>query len=378
MSMSELFELLVAALREYLPHRWDTSWDLHHRQLLTRTFEDDTLLINTDFSATMNLDPQYRINSAISGHAIQAVFIVSHSPRLVPMPNGVLRRVMENDVWHFWGEETKGKLTNDNYFHTKCLDHTIQHYKNNVCLPFTRVVVNSDGCPTQYKLRKNCYALWQLAVKYAVWMEHTFAPTATFKTAVDGAGNDTKQLIRKQERWETDGCRAVTARDVFEILKLRMAQTTSRDEHTCALGSFTARHHRFLVDAHSKQPGDIEASDIIVTDYALERWDCDTLKGIQSVYAIRADPTHNTPCVSFRAHRCWCAQCRSGHSDSCPHSATVGLWQKKVISGVTSGLASLSTAPDPAAADMQEAYNDGFDNAVDAMLLLAVGGGADV
>lgn len=367
-SMAQLFVLLKAALRKYLPHRWDAAWDLHNRRLLHHSFGDDTIVVSTDFSATMDLDPQHRLNSAISGHAIQGVFIVSHSPRLVPTKNGKTRRVMENDVWHCWGEETRGKLTNDNYFHAKSLGHIINHYKNVLRLPFLRVVINSDGCPTQYKLRKNCFLLWMLACQFSLSIEQTFAPTATFKTSVDGAGNDAKVLIRQLERWEKVGCRASTAREVFHVLKREMPQPPERDEQVCALGSFTRRHHILLVDRSAAQDGDAAADDILVTDYAAERWDCKRLDGIQSVYAIRAEPTPQQPAVFFRSHRCWCDVCLGGARDGCPLTSTAGVWKQKDIYNIQVG-----TTEDPVDMETQlmvDQYNDGYDDAMDAILNL--------
>jgi len=62
------------------PHRWKCRWDLHNRRLVLDTFEADTLVIMTDFSANFDCDPSARLNSATSEHALLDVFLVHHSP----------------------------------------------------------------------------------------------------------------------------------------------------------------------------------------------------------------------------------------------------------------------------------------------------------
>jgi hypothetical protein len=92
----QLMEGLVKAVKKYLPHRFDCSWGLHHRRLLYETFPDTWLVVNTDFSATLDLDPQHKLNSAHSAHSVQDVFLVSDHPVDVPLENGKTRRVITN------------------------------------------------------------------------------------------------------------------------------------------------------------------------------------------------------------------------------------------------------------------------------------------
>lgn len=140
-----LLQLRLAALVS-LPHAWDAAWDLFMRRFLLRNFTSDTLIIMTDFSATYDCNPKYKLNSAIAAHAIQDVFVVSHSPTEHIMSNGAKRRNIQNDVWHGWGETTPGKLSNDNYYHSKCVQHIIKHYKEELKLPFKRIIILTDGC----------------------------------------------------------------------------------------------------------------------------------------------------------------------------------------------------------------------------------------
>lgn len=153
---------------EFTKHQWDKKWDLHNRRLLLETFPADTLVIQTDFSATTDLNPQDRVNSAIAGHAIQAVFMVFHSPHNVELENGHQKRIVNNDVFHFWGEETKGRLSNDNYYSTRCLRWLLRHCREKLHLQFNRIMVFSDGCGGQYKSRKNVQAMVNVGREFQI------------------------------------------------------------------------------------------------------------------------------------------------------------------------------------------------------------------
>lgn len=126
MTPRQIMTELRGMCTEYTSHQWDKKWDLHCRRLLLETFSNTALVIQTDFSATTDLNPQDRINSAIAGHAIQDVILVSHSPTYELLPNGYPKRIIENEVFHCWGEETKDKLTNDNFYSTACIRRVLR------------------------------------------------------------------------------------------------------------------------------------------------------------------------------------------------------------------------------------------------------------
>ncbi|KAJ1400066.1 hypothetical protein B484DRAFT_244299 [Ochromonadaceae sp. CCMP2298] len=171
--------LLVAALAKYLPHRWRCKWDLHQRRLLLDTFENDKIVILTDFSANYNCDPTVRLNSATSEHAILDVVLVIHSPEWIRLENGQSKRVVQNDAWYFWGTKQSGRLGTDNFYHAACMEEVLAYYKQ--ILPFTSVALLTDRCPAQYKCRKNCMHLAAVASHFDITIDHHFSPTANFK-----------------------------------------------------------------------------------------------------------------------------------------------------------------------------------------------------
>jgi hypothetical protein len=69
-------------------------------------------------------------------------------------------------------------------------------------LNLKRVNFFTDGCADQYTSRPNAYFVGALAEGTNMVITHNYAPTASFKTMVDGQGNVTKAFYRKLGRSE--------------------------------------------------------------------------------------------------------------------------------------------------------------------------------
>jgi hypothetical protein len=173
--------------------------DLHNRHLVLDTFKTDTLIIMTDFSANFDCEPSAQLNSATSEHALLEVFLVHHSPSYLQLPNGEWKRNSNSIAWDYWETKQKGRLGIDNFFHGCCLEDIIQHYHAQRL---------TDGCPAQYKCRKNCQLLVGLAVKYGLQFDHVISPTAKFKTGVDDEGKTAKGRMRQLKKFGLDTTRA--------------------------------------------------------------------------------------------------------------------------------------------------------------------------
>jgi hypothetical protein len=88
---------------------------------------------------------------------------------------------------------------------------------------------------------------------------HNYAPTASFKTMVDGQGNVTKAFYRKLERSEEEGTRCPTTYDLFKLFtsKYPMTPEVVEDQQRNPM-TITRRFHRFLVDKVDGTPTMIE------------------------------------------------------------------------------------------------------------------------
>jgi hypothetical protein len=123
----------------------------------------------------------------------------------VSLGDGKKKKVITNEVLNIWATTTKNNtkkniLKNNNYFHIQALKWVLKYYKETMQLPFTELTLFTDGCAAQYKCGKNCYALTELVrqIPYLQSILHIYAPTACFKTPVDGAGMFT-QISHKSQ-----------------------------------------------------------------------------------------------------------------------------------------------------------------------------------
>lgn len=155
MNGEELIQWLIECLKKAIPHRWDDQWGAHARQLYLNTSDDKTATIMTDFAALTEHGVQDAMNTTVLARSNQSVLLVSHSPRHIPLSNGIMKRVQENDVWHFWSA-VGGTLETNSYHHRVVIVHTMTHYSY---LNIERWIVFTDGCAEQYKNRRIAWLL---------------------------------------------------------------------------------------------------------------------------------------------------------------------------------------------------------------------------
>jgi len=161
---------------------------------------------------------------------------------------------------------------------------------------------------------------------------HYYAPTATFKCCVDGAGKDTKQYYRKAEQAQSVRCDSV--RKLYTFLKEKMPPPRKDQKR---LMSFDSRHHVYLVDKSEQEIGDENDDSIIVTDFNLY-WDSHPVRGIESCYALLVDKdtmakdTNTHYAIKMRNHSCSCDEClKKPGSNCCKCSEIIGQWKLKSI-----------------------------------------------
>ena len=93
----ELFQKLVMHSLTYFPHDWSDILQLHERRVVLRTFDDDTIVVCSDFAAQQEARGNDRGTCATSTHVNKDIFVVYHSPRDVEG-----NRVCTVDVWTFF------------------------------------------------------------------------------------------------------------------------------------------------------------------------------------------------------------------------------------------------------------------------------------
>ena len=146
--------------------------------------QDGALYVMTDFSAVLDHDVQNRLNTAVPCHSNQCVVLASYSPSILTVGN-VTKRVQMNDVWHCWSAQG-GVLEANSYYHSIVMRHLLKHY---TYLDIKQLNIFTDGCAEQYKSRRNAHFIAELAMEQNIIVTHNYAPTASFKTMVDGQGD---------------------------------------------------------------------------------------------------------------------------------------------------------------------------------------------
>lgn len=332
MNGDEIVEHLMHCAKLAVPHEWNVKWNAHARTICVNTSKADVLTLMTDFSAVLDHDVQDRLNTAVPCHSNQCIFLATHSPRTVDLNNGAIKRIQDNDVWHLWSGQG-GTIEANSYYHSVCTRHILHEYES---LNLKRVNIFTDGCAEQYKSRKNAYFVGALAEDTNMVITHNYAPTASFKTMVDGQGNVTKAFYRKLERSEEEGTRCPTTYDLFKLFTSKYPMTPAAVED-CQRNpmTITRRFHRFLVDKIDATPEMIERArtrnDVIITDYIGERWDAPPVKGIKGIFSLMAFKEDGKTKLYSRQHTCFCRRCINDDFKGCEYAEISGPLKEEQI-----------------------------------------------
>jgi hypothetical protein len=331
MNGAELIAHLVRCALVALPHEWNIKWNTHMRQLCINTYEEGCLNLMTDFSAVLDHDVQDRLNTAIPRHFNQCVVLASYSPQYVTVGE-VNKRIQMNDVWHCWSSQG-GVIEANYYYHSVVVRHLMQHYTS---LGIKRLNIFTDGCAEQYKSRRNAYFIAELAKEYSITVTHNFAPTASFKTMVDGQGDLVKSTYRSLEKNEVEGTRCPNTYDLFKLFTSSYPLTPDpAPDATRRLMTITGRMHRFLVDT-SNATADMRLradskNDVIITDYLKDRWDAPVLKGIKTIFCLIGKDDEQEAKLYSRDHSCFCESCMLGLYGDCTHQLTTGSLRSETV-----------------------------------------------
>ena len=331
MNGDEVVEHLIHCAKLAIPHEWNVKWNAHARTVCVNTSFSEVLTLMTDFSAVLDHDVQDRLNTAVPCRSNQCIFLATHSPRNVQLKNG-MKKIQDNDLWHIWSAQG-GMIEVNSYYHSVSTRHIVNEYSQ---LNLTRINIFTDGCAEQYKSRRNAYFVAALAEDYDVVVTHNYAPTASFKTMVDGQGNVTKAFYRKLERSEEEGTRCSTSFDLFKLFTSRYKMTPDAvDNLQRNPMTITRRFHRFIVDKTDATPEMVERAkhekDVIITDYLGERWDAPPVKGIKGIFNLIAYKEEGQIKMFSRQHSCFCIRCIANDFKRCEYSAISGQLREEQV-----------------------------------------------
>lgn len=235
-------------------------------------------------------------------------------------------------MWHISSAQG-GVIEANSYYRSVSTRHIANEYS---LLNLNRINIFTDGCAEQYKSRRNAYFVAALAENYDVVVTHNYAPTASFKTMVDGQGNVTKTFYRRLERSEEEGTRCPTSYDLFKLFTSRYKMTPDAVEDLQRNPmTITKRFHRFVVDKTDATPEMIERSktekDVIITDYLGESWDAPPVKGIKGIFNLIAYKEEGQVKTFSRQHSCFCKGCIANDFKRCEYSTISGQLREEQV-----------------------------------------------
>ena len=336
-SAEELMQKIETTAPAVILHHWEANWGSHQRRYWKHNFKKGDVLYNADFSATMDLNPQDRLNCAIPAHAIQHVFIFALNPRWVTLTNKdglpYTKRIITNIGFNIWASGNYTLKTNS-YLHDKCLRFCFRYLRKKYGRELTqRLYGNTDGCGEQFKSCKNANYISRFCDEMDCdEYVHNFAVTSTFKVNIDAWGGDTKEYISTGERRENFRCH--TCEKVYLQCKNHMPQPKIVCDEKKDLEHCESRVHVYCVDKKDATEAHYNDEFVIITDSVNESWDSTEVRGIKSSYCLRAkkgEVNGDNSVIYMRDHSCYCAMCASGEYESCTQTDIVGKFKKIVL-----------------------------------------------
>ena len=192
----KLFETLTKYKKHYFTYRWLNLC----RKVDVLNIDGCSIYIQTDFSAQPVLDSQDKLNSQGHGVCVLCCWIVLHSPKQAFYENEYGEQVgyvyYECDHIRVVSPSTGKGKDQDWFLHCKIFDKIISHYVSTAVPNLNKVIVWTDGAPTQYKCRQNFHWLAQSFDRFDVKVLHRFAATAQFKGVHDKIGQTAKWVVR--------------------------------------------------------------------------------------------------------------------------------------------------------------------------------------
>ena len=228
-----IIDKLHAALSDAIYHQANLRWKSHAFELdCTLSDPTTTLLVATDFGASLDLQAIEKDNCATDNHAAVCIMYVLKDWKSVEYNensnDGIVltkKKIISNcDRWiGFIDTLSKGKK-NDYTTHHAFLDYILGWYIQNSEInidAIKNIIVHTDNCPTQYKCRQNFNLNEQLSNKHKVTLVHKFAQKYGFKGPWDGTSKLIKSAISKQEM---KYIRVANAADCHRLLSNELTQ----------------------------------------------------------------------------------------------------------------------------------------------------------
>ena len=193
---ARLFPILTQYKAHYFKYRWLNLC----RKIDLLNIDGCSIYIQTDYSAQPVLDSQDKGNSQGHGVCVLCCWVVLHSPKRAVY----LNECGDNENYIYYEcdhirvvSPSTGKGKDQDWFlHCNIFDMLIQQYISTSVPNLNKVIIWTDGAPTQYKCRQNFYWLAQSNNRFGIQVLHRFAATAQFKGVHDKIGQAAKWVVK--------------------------------------------------------------------------------------------------------------------------------------------------------------------------------------
>ena len=198
-TVNEFSIAFVNMFERYRKHYFIYSWLNLCRRLDMKRLGPHELFIQTYYSAQPVLESQDKLNSVGHGVCVLSCWVVLHSPCQMYYVNkegeNVEYMYYECDHIRVVTPSTGKQKDQDWFLHCKAFDYIIKMYTEQLG-QIKKVIVWTDGAPTQYKCRQNFYWISQTFSTNNVQVIHRFGATAQFKGVHDKIGQVAKWIVR--------------------------------------------------------------------------------------------------------------------------------------------------------------------------------------
>jgi hypothetical protein len=312
----ELTNCIIQSYPAMLYHCWINEMTRQQEKLDVQTFDGTTdIVVKTDFAAAAELKAQYTATCEWPTTAQQCVAIVLHSP-------GICRpgeeRLVKTDYWRAWSSAKPSAV-----FHQLLMHKIGVHYK--AAIPtLKKMKVKSDGSRTQYKGRKNFWAIASSHLKsHGLSQEHDFPASHHYSGPHDNAGKTPRIKMKQDEAF--GNARLYNYHCCYEYC-VKEIPKPSRDGDD--MGTWGCNGKYFWLAFSNGE--DLYKN---VYEAVPKAFDVTPVTGSNELYGYRGVGTADAQSVTIakKFMRCHCQDCRGGQGVRCPSHAEFGPWSTTVI-----------------------------------------------
>lgn len=184
-NMVELKEAIMKQLPKYSHHLCEYTFLNNVRAHDKDTLDYGQMYIQTDYSAQPSMRSQNSLTCSAPATCSLSCWVIAFPVKKTRLVDGIVEEYKFMECTHLRAiSPSRGEGKDQDWLmHHAILKHIIEDHRKEHDL--TKVIIWTDGCPTQYKCRQNFYGL---TLYDDILIIHRFAATSQFKGVHDKLG----------------------------------------------------------------------------------------------------------------------------------------------------------------------------------------------